>query len=61
MPDEPLRLPHGYHLNEVSDPDVVTLRRPDGSMVARFSAFGSDPSEIRRAAEEDAQRGDQRG
>lgn len=56
MPGEPLRLPRGYYLDEASDPDVVTLRRPDGSAVARFSALGADPSEIRRAAEEDAQR-----
>jgi len=52
MQDRPLRLPPGYVL-DASDPDVLVLRRPDGSSVAAFSARGADPSELRRAAEED--------
>jgi hypothetical protein len=52
MRDKPLRLPSGYVL-DFSDPDVLVLRRSDGSSVATFSAWGADPSEVRRIAEED--------
>jgi hypothetical protein len=47
--EEPLKLPPGYHLNE-SDPDVVTLLRPDGSKTAFFVAESADPEEIEREA-----------
>jgi hypothetical protein len=50
--DKPLRLPPGYVL-DFSDPDVLVLRRSDGSSVAAFSALGADPTEVCRAAEED--------
>ena len=44
------RLPPGYRVDLVSDPGVITLRRQDGSVVARFSARGADEEEIVRAA-----------
>jgi hypothetical protein len=52
MRDKLLRLPPGYTL-DISDSDVLVLRRSDGSSVAAFSAWGADPTEVRRAAEED--------
>ena len=45
-----LDLPAGYYLER--DPDVLTLRRLDGSAVAAFSALGVTPGSVRRAAEE---------
>jgi hypothetical protein len=51
--DENSRLPPGYMLDLVSDPDVIILRRSDGTVVDRFT-YVADPGEIRRAAEEDA-------
>jgi hypothetical protein len=41
-----------YHLDE-SDPDVVVLRRQDGSFVAAFSASGATKAAIVEAARED--------
>ena len=41
-----------YYLDE-SDPDVVVLRRQDGSFVAAFSARGATREGIMEAAEED--------
>ena len=41
-----------YYLDE-SDPDVVILRRQDGSLVAPFSARGATKECILEAAEED--------
>ncbi len=41
-----------YHLDE-SDPDVVILRRQDGSFVAAFSARGATKEGILEAARED--------
>lgn len=52
MRKEPLRLPECYRV--LWDPDLPTLRRPDGSVVAAFSATGMNPEEVERAAEEDA-------
>ena len=49
------RLPSGYHLDLISDPDTITLRRPSGAVVARFSRI-ADPEEIKLTAEEDATR-----
>jgi hypothetical protein len=47
------RLPKfDYHLDE-SDPDVVALRRQDGSFVAAFSARGATEEGIMRAAKDD--------
>jgi hypothetical protein len=44
-----------YHLHE-SDPDVVVLRRQDGSFVAAFSAQGATREGILEAAKEDYRR-----
>lgn len=52
MRKEPLRLPEGYRV--LWDPDLPTLRRPDGSVVAAFSARGMNPEEVERAAQVDA-------
>jgi hypothetical protein len=41
-----------YHLDE-SDPDVVILRRQDGSFVVVFSARGATKEGIVEAAKED--------
>ena len=48
-------LPAGYHLDLISDPDTIALRRPNGAVVARFSR-DADPEEIKLTAEEDATR-----
>jgi hypothetical protein len=47
-PEEP-RLPPGYSL-ERSDPDVLVLRCPDGTAIARFSAQGATAEAIEREA-----------
>ena len=44
-------LPPGYRLQQ--DPDVLLLLRPDGSVVAAFSAPAADPLEVSAAAWED--------
>jgi hypothetical protein len=41
-----------YHLDE-SDPDIVVLRRQDGTFVAAFSAYGVTREGIVEAAMED--------
>jgi hypothetical protein len=41
-----------YYLDE-SDPDVVVLRRQDGTFVAAFSAQGATKESIVEAAKED--------
>jgi hypothetical protein len=46
-----LRLPPGYRTH--LDPDVLVLRRADGSVVARFSGRGLVAEEVERAAWED--------
>lgn len=48
---ESLSLPPGYNLEE--DPDVLILRRPDGSAAAYFSALGATREAIKEAAWED--------
>jgi hypothetical protein len=45
-------LSFNYYLDE-SDPDIIVLRRQDGSFVAAFSARGATKEGIREAAEED--------
>ncbi|MBA3425157.1 MAG: winged helix-turn-helix domain-containing protein [Rubrobacter sp.] len=45
-----LDLPAGYYLER--DPDLLLLRRSDGSMVTAFSARGAATEAIRSAAEE---------
>ena len=44
-----------YYLDE-SDPDIVVLRRQDGSFVAAFSARGATREGIVEAAREDYRR-----
>jgi hypothetical protein len=53
--DDP-NLPEGYRRDLITDPDVVILRRPDGSVVAVFSREGVAEGQIERAAREDAER-----
>jgi hypothetical protein len=53
MPEPPP--PSPYILDE-SDPDIVILRRSDGSFVAAFSAQGVTPEAIIEAAQEDYRR-----
>ena len=47
-PEEP-RLPPGYCLDR-SDPDVLVLRCPQGTAVARFSTRGATAEAIEREA-----------
>ena len=51
-PEREIRLPPGYLLDR-SDPDVWTLRRPAGWVVAHFSARGATREAIEEAAWED--------
>jgi hypothetical protein len=44
-----LRLPPGYSL-DLSDPDVLVLRCPHGTAVARFSARGDTAETIEQEA-----------
>lgn len=48
-----LELPTGYYVEW--DPDIMILRRLDGSMVGAFSARGAASEAVRRAAEEPGQ------
>jgi hypothetical protein len=47
-PEEP-RLPPGYVLNR-SDPDILVLRCPHGTAIARFSARGATAEAIEHEA-----------
>lgn len=49
----PRKLPEGYRLDLVGDPDAPALRRPDGSVVVRFSAWGMTHEAVEREALED--------
>ena len=46
------QLPKHYDLDE-SDPDIVVVRRDDGTFVAAFSARGATQEELVKAAQED--------
>jgi len=46
-------LPDGYRLDLLGDPDAPALRRPDGTVVARFAARGLRREAIEREALED--------
>jgi LuxR family maltose regulon positive regulatory protein len=50
MQELALDLPAGYYLER--DPDVLVLRRVDGSMAGAFSARGAAPEAVRRMIEE---------
>ena len=52
MEDESL-LPKIYYSLDESDPDILLLRRQDGSFVAAFSARGATREGIEEAAKED--------
>jgi hypothetical protein len=52
MQDEPLLPKIDYYLDE-SDPDIVVLRRQDGTFAAAFSAQGATREGIVEAAKED--------
>jgi DNA-binding SARP family transcriptional activator len=52
MQGSSLELPTGYYLER--DPDVLILRRIDGSMVGAFSARGAAPEAVLGAIEEGA-------
>ncbi len=54
-----LRLPPGYYVER--DPDTCTLRRPDGRLVAAFSARGVIPDTIEGLAWEDHRGGPNTG
>jgi DNA-binding SARP family transcriptional activator len=53
-----LELPTGYYLER--DPDVLVLRRRDGSMVGAFSARGAAPEAVKRAIKESSRGGTSR-
>ena len=53
MQGSSLDLPNGYSLER--DPDILTLRRLDGSIVSAFSARGAAPEAVRRMVEETVQ------
>lgn len=48
------KLPNGYRVEW--EPDIITLLRPDGSVVARFYTWSAEPGEILRTALEDARK-----
>jgi LuxR family transcriptional regulator, maltose regulon positive regulatory protein len=52
MLESSYNLPDGYYLE--CDPDVLILRRLDGSMVGAFSVIVAAPEEVRRVVFEDA-------
>ncbi|HEY6579763.1 MAG TPA: hypothetical protein VIZ60_01400 [Rubrobacter sp.] len=47
------KLPEGYRLDLAGDPDAPALRRPDGTVVARFGARGMTHEALEREALED--------
>jgi hypothetical protein len=49
VPSEEGRLPPGYRVDR-SDPDVLVLCSPEGTVVARFSAWGATAEAIEREA-----------
>jgi hypothetical protein len=53
--DERIALPRHYFIDE-SDPDVLILRRQDGTFVAAFSSSGATREGIVAAAKEDYRR-----
>jgi hypothetical protein len=47
------KLPEGYTLDLANDPDTPALRRPDGVVMARFSAGGMTEEAIEHEAWKD--------
>jgi hypothetical protein len=52
MPRTP-DLPEGYRLDLLGDPHAPALRRPDGTVVARFAAGGAAREVIEGEAHDD--------
>jgi hypothetical protein len=50
---EPPKLPEGYCLDLAEDPDAPALRRPDGTVAARFGVRGMTYEAVEQAALED--------
>jgi hypothetical protein len=50
---EELRIPKFDYYPEESDPDILMLRRQDGTFVAAFTAQGAAKEDIVEAAKED--------
>ncbi len=46
-------MPGGYRLDLSADPDAPALRRPDGTVVARFVPMGVTREAVEREALED--------
>ena len=57
-PEREVYLPPGYQLDR-SDPDVLALRRPEGWVVAYFSARGATREAVEEAAWDDRERAGQ--
>ncbi len=57
-PESEIHLPPGYRLDR-SDPDLWTLRRPEGWVVAYFSAQGATKEAIEQGAWEDYEEGEE--
>src|SRR5215207_890215 len=53
MTNGPPKLPEGYRLDLSADPDAPALRRPDGTVVARFAVRGMTHEAVEREALED--------
>jgi hypothetical protein len=53
MTHGPPKLPEGYRLDFSADPDAPALRRPDGTVVARFAVRGMRHEALEREALED--------
>ena len=53
MTHAPPNLPEGYRLDLSADPDAPALRRPDGTVVARFAVRGMTHEALEREALED--------
>jgi hypothetical protein len=47
------KVPEGYRLDLTGDPEAPALRRPDGTVVARFGARGMTHEAVEREALED--------
>jgi hypothetical protein len=56
-----LKLPEGYRLDLIDDPDAPALRRPNGTVAARFSARGMTHEAIEREALDDLLRASRKG
>jgi hypothetical protein len=50
--DDEMPLPRGYYLDR-TDPEILTLRRAEGAIVARFSTSGYVAESVEREAWKD--------